>query len=222
MEVKLKDDYEWQTEYPIIHAEQTKKIEDGGEANLPPSLYELGNDFKVEDGKLIVKDKKLIPNAKLLYETCLKLNPKSIFEVGFGYCNHLVSIKKLLPNTSINGCDISQAMYDAAKKRQGDLLSNFNLKIEDFLLLNTDERFDMVYSQAVVMHMSTERAKESIKKMCKISNKYVMIIDGAVQIPNLKPFVEQFGKVTYFDEWAKKYWPSPSYSIPPFIIEVKK
>ncbi len=223
MEIKLEDDYNWygwQTLYPRLHAEQVKRIEEGREPDLPASLLELGNDFKVEDGKLIFKDKKLVPSLTLLYEICLKFNPKSIFEVGFGYCNNLVSIKKLLPNISINGCDIAQAMYDAAKKRYGDLLNNFNLRIGDFLLLDINEKFDLVYSQAVVMHLSTERAKESIKKMCKISNKYVVVFDGALQIPDLKSFVSQFGKVTYFDEWAKKHWPESI--VPPFIIEVKK
>ena len=88
------------------------------------------------------------------------------------------------------------------------------------MLSDINKKFDIVYSQAVVMHLSTERAKEAIKKMCKISNKYVVVLDGALQIPDLKSFVNQFGKVTYFDEWAKKHWPKSI--VPPFIIEVKK
>jgi len=214
---KLKDDYEWQNQYPNDHAWQTQYLEKN--LNL---CFEIPPYFSVDNGKINIYNGKMHENHILLYETILKINPLNVFEVGFGYGNHLYSLKKLLPQLNINGCEISYKQKFMALNRY-PLLQNVeqNLLLGDFLLLSIPNSvFDIVYSQAVLMHMSTQRAKQAIEKMCNISTKYVMSIDGGLILPDYETFLPQFGKVTYLKDFADKYW--DSYVIPPFIIEVKK
>ena len=53
--------------------------------------------------------------------------------------------------------------------------------------------------------------------MVKISKKWIMSTDGGLCIPNIREFISQFGKVTFYDDIATEHW--THYSIPPFLIE---
>lgn len=212
MHVKQVDDFEWQRQYPAAHAAQTIDLES-------KNRFELPEKFDVSaDGTITYDDPPLIDNLQFLYEQVYKLQPKTVFEVGFGYCNHLVSLNRLLPDTQFSACDISTSQMDGAYKRYGAKLADFELFISDFLLFNTSKKYDLVYSQAVVMHMSTERSMQAIEKMCELSNKYVLSLDGGLVIPNIRGWLETLGKVTFFDDFADKYWSSNN--ICPFLIEV--
>jgi len=215
MEPKISDDYEWQTQYPNDHAWQTQYIEK--QLNL---LFELPLDSVVKDGKIQLPYGKMHENHILLYETILEKNPQSVFEVGFGYGNHLYSLKKLMPQLDINGCDISWKQKQVCLERYPMLQSySHKLIVDDFLELTIDENsYDFVYSQAVLMHMSTERAKKALAKMCAISKKYVMSLDNGLIIPDYETFLPTLGNVTYYKDFAYKYW--DVYCIFPFIIEV--
>ena len=209
--IKHYDDFEWQQQYPQAYKEQTEDLEN-------EELLRLPEDAKIVDGKLQYSgEKRLVKNLEFLYETMYDLNPSSAFEVGFGYCNHLINLHKVLPDMKLGGCDISSMQMDGAHGRYGLELANFELYISDFLNLNITDKFECVYSQAVVMHMSTQKSMDSIERMCEISSKYVFCIDGGLVIPNIRNWLERFSKVTYFDDWAS-FWTHNNIS--PFIIEV--
>jgi hypothetical protein len=44
-----------------------------------------------------------------------------------------------------------------------------------------------------------------------------MSTDGGLCIPNIREFISQFGKVTFYDDIATQYW--TDYFVPPFLIE---
>ena len=215
--MKYNDDFDWQSVYPAAHKQQTLELEQEHQFDLPKEHQVVGN-------KLIYDGKPLVKNAEFLYEKIYELKPKSVFEVGFGYCNHLLSIKRLLPDIRLSGCDISYNQFNNGYIKYGDelrqLIKTSDLYIGDFLKLDLNKTFDLVYSQAVVMHMSTERAMKAIQKMCSISNQYVLCLDGGLIIPDIRRWLETLGKVTYFDDFAEQYW--TSHNISPFIIEVNQ
>jgi ribosomal protein RSM22 (predicted rRNA methylase) len=215
MNNKLYDDFDWQNVYPYAHYNQTVELEKDHQFDLP-------KEHTIIDGKLIYSGKPLVKNAEWLYEKVYELRPSSIFEVGFGYCNHLLSINRMMPEIKLSGCDISYYQFSNGYRKYGEelkiLQEKSKLFIGDFTEISIDEKYDLVYSQAVVMHMSTEKAMRAITKMCSISKKYVICLDGGLIIPNIRNWLETLGKVTYFDDWADQYWTHNNIS--PFIIEV--
>lgn len=216
MTYKPYDDCDWQRVYPEAHRRDMIEIEQTQQFDLP-------KEHRIIDGKLFYEGKPLLDNAQWLYEKIYELQPSTIFEVGFGYANHLLSINRMMPDVELAGCDISYLQTINGMNKYGEDLNNLckiaRLRVGDFLHLFIDKKYDLVYSQAVLMHMSTERAMAALQKMCSISNKYVVCLEGGVAIPDVKNWISQFGKVTIFDDWAKKYWTN-EYNIAPFIIEV--
>ena len=214
-EVKYHDDFEWQSQYPIAHHAQTHDIETNGDF-----LFELPRHSSIENGKVKIPSyytKDLHINHRFLFETIIEKNPETVFEVGCGYGNNLVGIKRLLPEIKLFGCDISDKQLYVATQRYYEC-KEFGLMLGDFLELNIPkDSFDLVFSQAVLMHMSTNRAMKALEKMVDISNKWIVSTDGGLVIPNIREFLASLGKVTFFDDIAEKYW--TDYFVPPFIIE---
>ena len=211
--IKLQDDYEWQNVYPASHLQQTQQIEQKDE------LFELPIDVKIVNGKIFIPNttKDIHINQKIILEKIIEVLPQSVFEVGFGYGNNLIGIHRLLPEVELNGCDISWKQHYMALQRYGEC-KKFQLIVGDFLELDIpDNSFDFVFSQAVLMHMSTERAMLALEKMVRISKKYVMSTDGGLTIPNIREFICSLGKATFYDEIAEKYWTHNN--ICPFLIE---
>lgn len=211
-DIKQHDDFEWQNVYPASHLQQTQQLEQS-------ILFELPPDVIIVDGKIVIPngDKDMHINPRIIFEKIIEVSPQSVFEVGFGYGNNLVGIHRLLPQIELNGCDISWKQHYMALQRYGEC-KKFQLIVGDFLELDIpDNSFDFVYSQAVIMHMSTERAMIALEKMVRISKKYVMSTDGGLTIPNIREFLQTLGKVTFYDEIAEKYWTHNN--ICPFLIE---
>lgn len=217
VQYKHHDDCDWQQVYPVAHQRDMIEIEQSNQFDLPKQ-------HQIINGKLVYEGKPLLSNHQWLYEKIYELQPQSAFEVGFGYANHLLSINRMMPNIELSGCDIAYAQfYNGAQKypELEEFIQKYKLIIGDFININIDKKYDLVYSQAVLMHMSTERAMSALQKMCLISNKYVVCLEGGVAIPDVKNWITQFGKVTIFDDWAKENWTS-EYNIGPFIIETNK
>lgn len=212
-DIKYQDDFEWQNVYPVAHYTQTQQLEQEFLFELPPESH-------IQNGKVVIPpqyNKDIHINHRLIFETIIEKQPESIFEVGFGYANNLYGIHLLLPHIKIYGCDISYKQHYMALQRYPEC-ENFNLAVEDFLNLEVlEDSFDFVFSQAVLMHMSTQRAMLALEKMVKISKKWIMSTDGGLKIPNIRSFIQQFGKTTFYDDIAEKYW--TCHSISPFLIE---
>lgn len=215
MPSKTHDDCDWNVVYPEAHYKDMVEIEKNNQFDLPEQ-------HSVIDGKLKYEGKPLLKNAEWLYEKIYELNPKSVFEVGFGYGNHLLSIHRMLPDIEIAGCDISYNQICNGLNKYSDFVDIYDDYLfawGDFLHLYIKQKYDVVYSQAVLMHMATEKSMVSLEKMCSISNKYVICLEGGLTIPNTKEWLQKLGNVTFFDDWAKENWDS-EYNVSPFIIEV--
>lgn len=210
--VKTQDDYNWDF-YPQVHYAQTLDL-----INNQGLMFQLPENPIVKDGK-IDKSYKIHANHRLIYEFVLNNDIKSVFEIGCGYANHLVSLYRLNNNLHLAGCDISDKQIEFAKMRYEEV-KNFDIAICDFINFEPTRKYDLVYSQAVLLHLSTDRVKRCIEKMCKLSNKYVLFLDGGMALPDFKNWLKQFGRVEFLWEFSKKYW--THWNIPATIIEVNK
>jgi ubiquinone/menaquinone biosynthesis C-methylase UbiE len=213
--VKLQDDFEWQNVYPSAHFQQTQQLEQD-------ILFEIPIGSIIENGKVHISTigKDIHINHRMIFEKIIEVLPQSVFEIGFGYGNNLVGIHRLLPQIELSGCDISWKQHYMALQRYEEC-KKFNLVVGDFLELDIpDNSFDFVFSQAVLMHMSTERAMRSLEKMVRISKKYIMSTDGGLVIPNIREFLQTLGKVDficYDKDIEQKY--AHINNISPFVIE---
>lgn len=124
----------------------------------------------------------LHPNWKELYHRVNKLDVKSVYECGCGCAHHLINIFKIKNNIEIGGCDYSQNQINLGKKYFDLDKYEFSkkLKVIDLTkeLESVDETYEFVFTQAVVMHLSHDRAIKFLSNMGKLSNKYIFLIEN--------------------------------------------
>lgn len=171
-----KDEYNWEN-YTQEYSAQVDQME---------AAPHQGSDFLVKNwdeqvGEIVFYDN-LHGNWKDLYSEINRLKPESVFECGCGGMYHLKNIKTLFPDIEVSACDLlnTQIKFGAEKFEIGeDILDN--VTVRDFATEEATEGLDtynFVYSHAVIMHISGEKAPVFLKNMLKISNKYVFLIEG--------------------------------------------
>ena len=138
------------------------------------------------DGSAVSYSDNLHSNWKELYNQIGTLEVSSVFECGAGCAHHLINIYKLFPEIVINGCDYSQSQLDLGYKyfSLGDYSFSKRLKVMDMTIKKVTEGVatsEFVFTQAVTMHLSWDRAKEFLINMGKLSNKYVYLIENTHQ-----------------------------------------
>lgn len=147
--IRNKDDFEW-SEYNKQYSKQISEVEKENTLILPEGKY------SIVKGKIVLEDPSLLPlhpNHKLLYETIYDLKPGSLLEVGCGCGDHLANIQKILPNTEISGCDLLEDQMRFLLYRHPELKTKANLFIHDITISPPDIKVDLVYTQAVIMHI---------------------------------------------------------------------
>lgn len=170
--MKSNDDFDW-----------TKYTKDSYLCEID-KMEKDNYDFKVnksyvENDKLIVKDN-LHPNWIAIYSTIIEQKVSSVFECGCGGCYHLFNLNKLLPNIEIAGCDISENQINIAGKSLNIPDNIIKLtKICDFSQeIKFDIKYEFVFTQAVIMHLSNNKALQFIKNMKNLSSKYIMMVEN--------------------------------------------
>jgi hypothetical protein len=170
-----KDDFEW-SKYNKVYAKQISKIEKNENTLiLPDGMY------SIVGGKIVLEPSllPLHPNHKLLYETIYNLNPSSVLEVGFGCGDHLHNIINILPKTEFNGCDLLEDQMRFLLARHPELKTKANLFVHDITLSSPNIRVDLVYTQAVIMHIQKDdNHLHALKNIFKASKKYVVLMEN--------------------------------------------
>lgn len=171
--MKEKDDNDWNNytiEYLYQIIESYKKKENDFFFNQDDIDYWRGElDFK----------NNIHPNAKAIYDIAYLLKPSSILEVGCGGCYHLKALSQLLEDSDIYGCDISPQQisfgmwFSELPQRVLD-----NLFIMNFAKHKPDRQYEMIFTNAVVMHQSTDNALKMMENMRDASSKYVLMIEN--------------------------------------------
>lgn len=170
--MKKNDEYNW----PDYTKEYEQQLED--------VKIKDGNDFFVTkfdaDNDGIVFYDNLHPNWMEIYYQAWKLKPKSIFECGVGACYHIKNLHTILPDSEISGIDLLQSQLDLGKKFSDlpDDIFNKLFALDFTSGISIEDQYEFVYTQAVIMHLSTENARRFLKNMDKICSKNILLIEG--------------------------------------------
>jgi SAM-dependent methyltransferase len=195
MEAKRKDDWDW-SQYTM--QDYMKQIIEVYRDKLfeyfisPDGIWFSDRGIEFRDN--------LHPNCKQIYATAYEVQPKSVLEVGCGGCYLLKNLSVILPDAEIFGIDISRNQIEMGKwfSRLPPALVN-NLSLMDITKTAPNRTFDFVYTQAVIMHMSSDKVVDALKNIKKVANKYVLLVE-ARQHPN---WIENLKAV--FDGWTLSY-----------------
>ena len=172
--IQNKDDYEW-SEYYKQYSKQISEIEKENTLILPEGKY------SIVEGKIILEQSllPLHPNHKLLYETIYDLKPSSLLEVGCGCGDHLANIQKILHKTKISGCDLLEDQIRFLLSRHPELKANANLFVHDITISPPNIKVDLVYTQAVIMHIHrNNRRLSALRNMFHASKKYIVLMEN--------------------------------------------
>jgi len=131
----------------------------------------------------------------LLYKTCLSLQPNFIFEVGAGAGYHLINLSKLMPNVSISGIDLLPSQVELGLKlfpEHKKLLQR--ITFGDFTVKTTHSslnlRPDVVFTQAVTMHLPFNKAKKMVLNMIDFAQKNVILVENVKASHNYKALLD--------------------------------
>lgn len=171
---KSHDDFDWNL-YTQHYKGELKHVEENATAILMPG------DYKFEEGTLkkVSSIKPLHLNHHLLYETILQLNPQSILEIGCGGGDHLQNLSILSPQLTIYGEDLSTKQLALLHERHPKL----DVKVQQHDITSSQladwPPIDLVFSQAVVMHIKTgDNHRTAMKNMFRMSQKYVLLMEN--------------------------------------------
>jgi hypothetical protein len=196
------DDFSWR-KYHMAYKRQITDITN--EFTLVLSKDE----YQIIEGKILLNPTllPLNPNSRLLYETIYRLNPESVLEVGVGGGDHVHNLHLLLPKAGFYGVDISQNQIDFLLHRHPDLKDICKLAVADVTrkdALNTFGEVDLVYTQAVLMHI-------------RRGNRHVRALRNMFNVSNCVVLMENWTEHNFFDDIARisreRDFPWPELSI---------
>lgn len=174
LRIQNKDDFEW-SEYNKKYSKQISEIEKQNTLILPDGKY------SIVKGKIILERSllPLNPNHKLLYETIYDLKSHSLLEVGCGCGDHLANLRKILPDTEVSGCDLLESQMRFLLSRHPELKIKTILFVHDITISSPKYKVDLVYTQAVIMHIQrNNRHLNALRNMFHASKKYIVLMEN--------------------------------------------
>jgi len=171
---KVTDDFDWDL-YTQHYKGELKQVEEIESTIINPG------DYQFENGTLrkMTNTKPLHLNHHLLYETILQLQPNSVLEVGCGGGDHLHNLQVLSPDLTIFGEDLSNKQLDLLHQRHPDLRAKVQQHDITSPTLAPWPPVDLVFTQAVVMHIKTgDNHRTALKNIFHIAQKYVLLMEN--------------------------------------------
>ena len=138
-----------------------------------------------EDGRLLIKGsntKPLLVSHRLLYETVIRLAPKSVLEIGCGAGDHLANLQILQKSVACFGVDLLPEQLDLLNARHPK--NNFILSLADVTLKDCElPKVDLVFSHAVLMHISEkeDRFQRALDTIFLTAQKQVVLMENWTQ-----------------------------------------
>ncbi len=148
---KITDDFDWKL-YNLHYRGELEEV-----SKIYTQILQV-YDYIFKDGHLSKNNEKVLPlhpNYRLLYETMLQLGPQSVFEVGCGGGDHLSNLNILSPDIKLFGSDLSKEQLDFLIERHPELKAEIKQYDSTLPLPYNQEKVDIAFSQAVLMHIKT-------------------------------------------------------------------
>lgn len=111
--------------------------------------------FDAATGRLDTRGAELHPNQVLILEAVGRLTPASVHEVGCGGGDHIATMARLFPAVRCSGGDRGASQLRLARERHPDMAGRFGLQDVTMPFSDHWPRADLVYTQAVLMHIHT-------------------------------------------------------------------
>lgn len=136
--------------------------------------------FLSGDLRKVTESTPLHPNHRLLYETVLQCSPLTVFEVGCGRGDHLHNLSVLSPHIGLYGVDISRRQVALLKRTYPALRATtevFDISCSPSML--GFPRVDLVYTQAVLMHIHERDTYErALQNIFSIAGSVVVLMEN--------------------------------------------
>ena len=194
-----RDEFDWQTYTKERYRPQLEQLSASETRQLSAASW------RIENGRIELEPTAypLPPGPRLIYETAIALNPKSVFECGCGAGDHLANLALLLPDATVVGVDVSENQLAYALRRNPHLKSRAKLMVHDMTkpevgnLLSGSAEF--VYSKDVIMHVhGGDRHLTFLRNLVHISSRYILLLEHWIRHPFVKDLHSLFpGRTTY-------------------------
>lgn len=194
--MKQNDEYIWQN-YTQEYKDQLLDVKNIDRQDFFIERFEVDDDGNIEFFD------NLHPNWKEIYSIAYSLQPKSILECGCGAGYHMKNLMTILPKYPVvHGVDLLRSQIEFSKEFSQLPESMYeNICVMDMTKEKPARPYEFVFSQAVIMHLSTENAIAFLNNMKLTSSKYVFLVEG---VKNHEDWFGLVKSVFTEDEWDLK------------------
>lgn len=147
-------------------------------AGSPVSAGLIPGQYQVIGGKIHLGEglPPLHVNHQAIYEAALHLDPGSVLEVGCGAGDHVFNLSQLLPKAKVQGCDLLETQLDVLDRRHPGLRPS--VFQHDIVVAVPPVRPELVYTQAVLMHLGSGRLLAALWHIFAASTAYVLMMEN--------------------------------------------
>lgn len=170
------DDFDWES-YTADSYERRLK---GDVEPLYKAISGEGDlSFDAVSGQVAVQGEALHPNVQLILETIGQLAPESVHEVGCGGGDHVAHAARLFPGIRVTGGDRGHTQLSLALSRHPELAGRLGVQDITMPFSHQWPRADLVYSQAVIMHIHTAVSHfVALANMVRQARDHVLLVEN--------------------------------------------
>ena len=170
------DDFDWNNYTSDSYARRLKAdIESDYDTTVEPSQAEI--DFTA--GHVRLKKANMHPNHKLILDAIAYLQPTSVHEIGCGGGDHVANINRLFPECAVSGGDRGLTQLEMAADRHPELQGKIGLQDITMPYSSNWPKVDLVYSQAVIMHIHTAVSHlVALSNMFQCAKTHVLLVEN--------------------------------------------
>ena len=153
---------------------QQKRLDEEFDMRVDDRVY-----FDKASRKLVTGSARLIPNSRTVYEIVGLLDVKSVLEIGCGGGDHVRNLKTLYPHITVHGGDRSVEQLKFLAARNPEIAANTFVQDITMPLSSRWPRVELVYSQAVIMHIKTAVSHlNAMANMFNLASDYVVFVEN--------------------------------------------
>lgn len=160
---------------------------------------EFGNEYTDRNNEKLIEH-----NVNLFNKIIKNISINSLLEIGCNRGLNLYAINQINKNIILNGLEINKKAYDILLESN---LCN-ELYNESIYNYNTTNKYDLVFTKGVLIHINPEKLQIVYEKMYNLSNKYILIAEyysRDVREINYRSFENKLFKRDFCGEIMDKY-----------------
>lgn len=119
------------------------------------------------------------PHRKLLIDSVMKFNPKTVLEIGCACGVNLRLIKEQIPDAICYGVDINKQAVDYGNNKFAesplDYVFLFNRKAENTMLIS--KSVDVVITDAMLIYIGKDKIYDVFREILRVAKKGIVMIE---------------------------------------------